>query len=40
MLVTVEVEVPKHLSEQAKAALAEYQRLAAEPNPRAHLMRS
>jgi len=40
MLVTVEVEVPQHLSEQAKAALAEYQRFAAEPNPRAHLMRS
>src|SRR5665647_2796714 len=40
MLVTVEVEVPQHLSDQAKAALAEYQRLAAERNPRTHLMRS
>jgi molecular chaperone DnaJ len=40
MLVTVEVAVPQHLSDQARAALAEYQRLAAEPNPRTHLMRS
>ncbi len=40
MLVTVDVQVPPMLSEAAKAALAEYQRLAAEPDPRAHLMRS
>jgi molecular chaperone DnaJ len=40
MLVTVDVQVPAQLSEAAKAALAEYQRLAAEPNPRAHLTRT
>jgi molecular chaperone DnaJ len=40
MLVTVDVQVPAKLSDEAKAALAEYQRLAAEQNPRAHLMRS
>ncbi|MHB1010897.1 MAG: molecular chaperone DnaJ [Propionibacteriaceae bacterium] len=40
LLVTVEVEVPQHLSAEARAALAEYQRLAAEPNPRTRLMRS
>lgn len=38
MLVTVDVQVPPALSDEAKAALAEYQKLAAEPNPRAHLM--
>ena len=40
MLVSVDVQVPAQLSEAAKAALAEYQRLAAEPNPRAHLTRT
>jgi molecular chaperone DnaJ len=40
LLVTVEVEVPQNLSQEARTALAEYQRLAGEPNPRAHLMRS
>ena len=40
MLVTIEVAVPQHLSDEAKAALTDYQRLAAEPNPRTHLMRS
>ncbi len=40
MLVTVDVQVPAQLSDQAKAALAEYQRLAAEPNPRAYLTRT
>jgi molecular chaperone DnaJ len=39
MLVTVDVQVPAQLSDEAKTALAEYQRLAAEPNPRAHLTR-
>ena len=40
MLVTLDVQVPAQLSDEAKAALAEYQRLAAEPNPRAHLTRT
>jgi molecular chaperone DnaJ len=40
MLVTVDVQVPAKLSDEAKAALAEYQRLAAEPNPRAYLTRT
>ncbi len=40
LLVTVQVEVPKHLSDEARTALGEYQRLAHETNPRAHLMRS
>lgn len=40
MLVTIEIEVPSQLSDEAKAALATYQKLAAEPDPRAHLLRS
>ena len=38
LLVTVEVEVPTHLSEEAKAALAEYQAKAGGGDPRAHLL--
>lgn len=38
LLVTVEVEVPTHLSEEAKAALADYQAKAGGGDPRAHLL--
>ncbi|PKQ24730.1 MAG: molecular chaperone DnaJ [Actinobacteria bacterium HGW-Actinobacteria-5] len=38
LLVTVEVEVPTHLSEEAKAALAHYQAKAGGGDPRAHLL--
>lgn len=40
LLVTVDVQVPKQLSEDAKAALAAYVASADEPDPRAELMRS
>ena len=39
LLVTVEVQVPKHLNEEARAALAEFQTKAALPNPREHLLK-
>ncbi|MFZ0529109.1 MAG: molecular chaperone DnaJ [Propionicimonas sp.] len=39
LLVTVEVQVPKHLSEEARAALLEYQAKAVLPDPREHLLR-
>lgn len=38
LLVTVEVEVPTHLSDDAKAALADYQAKAGGGDPRAHLL--
>ena len=38
LLVTVEVEVPTHLSDEAKAALADYQEKAGGGDPRAHLL--
>ncbi len=38
LLVTVEVEVPRHLSEEARAALAQFQALAGDGDPRAHLL--
>lgn len=38
LLVTVEVVVPKNLSEEAKAALVSYTELAADPDPRAELL--
>ena len=38
LLVTVEVQVPKHLTEDARAALADYAAKAAEPDPRANLL--
>jgi len=38
LLVTVEVQVPKHLSEDARAALAQFQSLAGGGDPRAHLL--
>jgi molecular chaperone DnaJ len=38
LLVTVDVQVPKHLHEDARAALADYAAKAAEPDPRAHLL--
>jgi molecular chaperone DnaJ len=38
LLVTVEVRVPKHLHEDARAALADYAARASEPDPRAHLL--
>ncbi len=38
LLVTVEVQVPKHLSDEAREALAAYAAKAAEPDPRAHLL--
>ncbi len=38
LLVTVEVEVPTHLSDEAKAALADYQAKAGGGDPRAHLL--
>ena len=37
LLVTVQVQVPEHLSEKAKEALRTYESLADEPNPRANL---
>ena len=40
LLVTVEVRVPKHLHEDARAALADYAARASEPDPRAHLLDS
>jgi molecular chaperone DnaJ len=38
LLVTVEVEVPRHLSEEARAALADFQAKAGGGDPRAHLL--
>lgn len=38
LLVTIEVEVPTHLSDEAKAALADYQEKAGGGDPRAHLL--
>lgn len=38
LLVTVEVKVPHHLNEEARAALADYAASAAEADPRAHLL--
>lgn len=38
LMVTVEIQVPKNLSAEAKEALAAYQKLADEPDPRARLM--
>lgn len=38
LLVTVEVEVPRHLSEEAKAALVDYQAKAGGDDPRAELL--
>jgi molecular chaperone DnaJ len=38
LLVTVEVQVPRHLTEEAKAALNEFQALAGGDDPRAHLL--
>jgi molecular chaperone DnaJ len=38
LLVTVDVQVPKHLSEDAKAALAQFQALAGGGDPREHLL--
>jgi molecular chaperone DnaJ len=38
LLVTVEVRVPKHLNDEARAALSDYAAKAAEPDPRAHLL--
>ena len=40
MLVTVEVQVPRHLSEEARAALAEYETKVGGGDPRAHLLGS
>ena len=40
LLVTVDVQVPKHLSEEARAALADYQAKAAVPDPREHLFKA
>jgi len=40
LLVTVEVQVPKALSPEAKEALAAYQALSHEPDPRASLKAS
>jgi molecular chaperone DnaJ len=40
LLVTVDVQVPKHLSEEAKAALLEFQAKAGGGDPRAHLLGS
>ncbi|SKF62571.1 chaperone protein DnaJ 1 [Mycobacteroides abscessus subsp. abscessus] len=37
LLVTVQVEVPEHLSEAAKKALDDYARAVGETNPRADL---
>lgn len=37
MLVTVEVQVPQHLSDAARSALEAYRNAAGEPDPRAHL---
>ncbi len=38
LLVSVEVQVPKHLSEEAKAALAAFQAEAGDGDPRSHLL--
>jgi molecular chaperone DnaJ len=40
MLVTVDVQVPRHLSEEARAALADFQAKAGDADPRAHLLGS
>ena len=40
MLVTVDVQVPRHLSEEARAALVEFQAKAGGGDPRAHLLGS
>ncbi len=40
LLVTVEVAVPTHLSDEARSALLEYQAHAGDGDPRAHLLRS
>nr|WP_300141722.1 molecular chaperone DnaJ [Propionicimonas sp.] len=40
LLVTVEVQVPKHLSEEARAALTDFQAKAGGGDPRAHLLGS
>ncbi|MCA0296210.1 MAG: molecular chaperone DnaJ [Actinobacteria bacterium] len=38
LLVTVEIEVPKQLTDEAKAALSEFQNLSGSGDPRAHLL--
>jgi len=40
MLVTVDVQVPRHLSEEARAALVEFQAKVGGGDPRAHLLGS